>query len=87
MPEVSSEPPDWALAAQRQEKGETVKGVRFKYGETCLAEDKYGNKVLLCRNVDQRTYDLMTDGRVFLSPQLARELGAKLLMIAAELKP
>lgn len=53
-----------------------------RYGELVLDRDRYANKILLHGNSDEG-YDLQTDGRVFLSPQLARRLAAKLLKFAA----
>jgi hypothetical protein len=50
-------------------------------GEKLLCRDKYGNKILLHKN-QLPGYDLQTDGRVFLSRSLARELAEKLLKLA-----
>ena len=45
--------------------------------ETILARDKYGNKIYLCKN-QTNGFDFQTDGRVYLSPTLARKLIQKL---------
>ena len=46
--------------------------------EKVLCRDKYGNKILLHKNFGPG-YDLQTDGRVFLSKDLADELSKKLI--------
>jgi hypothetical protein len=54
--------------------------------EKTLCRDKFGTKIIIFRN-QEGGYDLLTDGRVFLSASLARELAAKLLKFTAENAP
>jgi len=53
--------------------------------ETVIARDKYGNKVFLIKNAGPG-YDLMTDGRIYLSPSLAKKLASKLATFAERRK-
>lgn len=57
--------------------------------EKVIARDRYRNAVILFRNSTDGasadgSYDLMTDGRVVLTPLLARELARILLQFAEE---
>lgn len=61
-------------------------------GDLVLGIDKYRNEVLIMKNRTGGTFDMMTDGRVFLSPEFARHLAKSLLEFAEwaeikELKP
>lgn len=56
---------------------------KMRTREKVLCKDDYGNKILLIKNVEFG-FDLLTDGRVFLSPRLARKLAAALLKFAKE---
>lgn len=47
-----------------------------------LAIDDYGNKVYLMANRKLPVPDLMTDGRVLLTPHFARRLAQKLIAFA-----
>ncbi len=50
--------------------------------EITLERDKYRNEIWLHGNCDGRSFDLSTDGRVLLSPRLARRLASKLIRFA-----
>ena len=52
-------------------------------GEKTLCKDKFGTKIILFRN-QKEGYDLLTDGRVYLSASLARKLSAELLKFDAK---
>ena len=52
-----------------------------KGSEKIIYKDRYGNKILLFRNIEQG-FDLLTDGRVYLSENLARKLAFALTKFA-----
>jgi len=54
--------------------------------EKVIAKDRYGNGIRIIKNVGCEGYDLFTDGRVYLSAQLARTLSKRLLAFATKLE-
>jgi len=56
--------------------------------ETVIARDKYRNKILLHGNTpEDGGFDLQTDGRIVLTPELARDLASKLWALADVMVP
>jgi hypothetical protein len=50
--------------------------------ERIIGKDKFGTEVWIIPYPDGHAFDLQTDGRVFLTPMLARKLAKKLTEFA-----
>jgi hypothetical protein len=58
-----------------------------KYGhEIVIARDLYSNAIMIHGKYENGHYDLQTDGRVALTPRLARDLAKKLLEFSKEIE-
>lgn len=51
---------------------------RFRDREAVIARDVHGTKVIVHKNVDGKTFDIQTDGRMLLTVQFAERLISQL---------